>query len=208
MDTLLFFGVFNPPTLGHASVIKQALKLLKPINGLMIIPADQPVWEKPEVASFSHRVAMLRILISELSFDIQAQVQISAIEYERKLSGKTIETLAVLGEEPTASEYALVLGADALQSFDQWVSWETILSTVPVYIVPRSEFWEKHQITRSLSRRLATYIGERIHILAVPEQDERWFSSTQSRKEIKVHGKTVQVSPGVAAYIEAHQLYR
>jgi nicotinate-nucleotide adenylyltransferase len=49
----------------------------------------------------------------------------------------TIDTLVRLKEDYPENEYALIMGADNLQSFHKWKNYEQILEDYSIYVCPR-----------------------------------------------------------------------
>ena len=68
---------FNPPTLGHASVIRQAYH---EFDEILLVPSLLHAFQKT-LAPIKHRLAMLNLLIeNELRFDEKKHVRIDNIE--------------------------------------------------------------------------------------------------------------------------------
>lgn len=205
-ETLLFFGTFNPPTLGHLFVITQVLQLF-PDSQLWIIPADTPIWEKKGVVVFSHRMGLLALLCKQLPNDLQPRVSVNPVEHEKQLSGKTIETLEYLQRLHPQKKFRIVMGADSFTTFDRWYQWESILQAVPVSVIPRGTLFLPQDIRTACSRALQVYIETRVSIHPIQDQDERWFSSTQTKADLQVLGESIELPSTLLSYIRTHLLY-
>jgi nicotinic acid mononucleotide adenylyltransferase len=150
---------------------------------------------------------MLELLIADLPFEQERRVKIMAIEHTEKLSGKTIETLDRLIQEYPTRQFRLVMGADSFATFDRWYEWESILSVVPVSVIPRAELFTNEEVLSSCSQSLQSYVGDKVILHTVPNAEERWFSSTQTKEDLELLGKSIQVSPTILSYIRANKLY-
>jgi len=132
MNIVLFGGAFNPPHIGHLIVIQQALELID-ANQLWLLPCYQHSFDK-DLASPSHRLNILELLIPELPQDLQHKVKICPIEIDFKLSGQTHEAISKLQSEekylkekhllPQDSKlqnikYSFLMGSDNLKDYEK-----------------------------------------------------------------------------------------
>lgn len=67
---------FNPPTLGHLSVIQQALQT---VDSVILVPSLKPQMGQ-SLAPYLHRFSMLRIFIDRLPHDIAKRVTFLNVE--------------------------------------------------------------------------------------------------------------------------------
>ena len=183
MNIALLGGSFSPPHNGHTSIAKQVLDF-----GY----ADE-VWFLPNygqsppknVASVEDRIAMTRLL------DVP-NTRVSTIEIDNKLDGETIHLLPFLPKEHI---FSFIIGSDQLPGFTKWLNWELLLKSMQFLVFPRIGYANK-----------PPYQGMKVI-------DNKGLllndvSSTQIRERIKNRLPIDSfVSPAVAQYISAHQLY-
>lgn len=117
VKTGLLGGSFDPIHLAHIGLARAAWQFLD-LAGVQLIPAANPWQREPLAASGAHRLAMLDIAIRQ-----QPYLSINPIEIERGGASYTIDTLRQL---PAGPEYYWILGADQLENFCSWDSWQDI----------------------------------------------------------------------------------
>ncbi|NYT85642.1 nicotinate (nicotinamide) nucleotide adenylyltransferase [Pollutimonas harenae] len=113
----LLGGSFDPIHLAHVGLAVTAWQALG-LDHVQLIPAANPWQREPLAASASQRLAMLDIAIRKYS-----HLRINTIEIDRGGPSYTITTLRQL---PAGPEYYWILGADQLENFCTWESWEDI----------------------------------------------------------------------------------
>lgn len=205
LDTLLFFGSFDPFTIGHAHVVDMALRFLKPKLGVVIIPAWKAVWEK-QLSSFEQRVSMIQLAI-EKHPSWKGKVVGSRLEEQLQFSGRTIEPLTWYATQYPAEHFGLVMGSDSLLSLTRWYEWRQILKLAPIFAVARGHETIAH-LEEVIDPQLQEFLGKRIFFLPNGEETpSQHASSTQARAEVRVKGVTLQVEPEVLEYIKTQRLY-
>jgi len=123
---------------------------------------------------------------------------VSRIEIDRDGPSYTIDTLRQMGAQRKEG-LCFIVGADRLLDITTWKEPEALLTCVPFVLAPRHG--------RSLEAfAAAPFDRAEIHFLDMEEVD---LSSTWLRQRI-AQGASYKdaVPPAVAAYIEAHRLYR
>ena len=91
MKKIAIFGsAFNPPSLGHKSVIDS----LAHFDKILLVPSIAHAWGK-EMLDFDTRCQLVNAFISDLSLD---QVELSLIEKSLFTPGESVTTYAVLSE--------------------------------------------------------------------------------------------------------------
>jgi len=187
----IFGGTFDPPHVGHVLTAGDACETLG-LDRLIFVPAaGQPFKvNAPAVASPKDRLAMVRLAIGG-----DARFEVSDIEMERGGLSYTVETLEALALSWPGAELFLILGIDALESFERWKSPERIreLATIAVLIRGDSDFDESGRagaVVRVSSRRIDV-------------------SSSEIRRRLR-EGKpiTAFVAESVERYIATANLYR
>lgn len=203
VNTLLFFGSFDPFTLGHAYVVDSGLAWIQPKLGVEIVPAWKPVWEK-KLSPFALRREIIETTIRD-NPTWQNRVFCNSVEEEQQLSGRTLDTLNWLSEHKK-QQYSLLMGSDSLKVFSKWHAWKEIVERVDLYVVPRFG-----DISEELTLRLpefSAYFGKEIIILDTGiDAPGRFISSTEVRNEIKMGKEINSLSPGALKLIRAKHWY-
>lgn len=200
----LFGGSFDPPHLGHVAMV-QAVLAGGHADWVLVAPALHPP-HKPGVAlaSFPHRLAMLRLAMAAL-----AGAEVVAIEnVPGGQPSYTIVTLARLAAQHPGDELLLLIGGDSLRQLHTWHRAAELVARWPVLTYPRpgvaitaaelSQHWPE-----ATARRLAETV------LVGPANP---VSATALRAALAAPDAQPQLAdllpPGVGEYIRTHGLYR
>ncbi len=125
----LFGGSFDPPHLGHLSIVKKLLELER--VSLVII---MPTWLNPFKKS-SHALAQQRLKWCSIIFDIP-NVKVSNFEIEKESPVYTIETWKYL-KESYSLKY-LVIGSDNLKNITKWKDFDILNQELTWIVATRS----------------------------------------------------------------------
>ena len=208
MNIVLFGGAFNPPHIGHLIVIQQALELIE-ADQLWLLPCFNHSFDK-DLASPTHRLTMLELVIQELPKDLQKKVKICPIEIDYKLSGQTHEAIQKLQIEekylknkhllPSNSsikdiKYSFLMGSDNLKDFEKWHQWQKLSKTINFYIYPRNGYTKER-------------LYPNMTLLKSNTQVVTNFSSTIMRKRVKQKLSLKNFVPkSILKYLSTHSLY-
>jgi len=128
----MFGGAFDPPHGAHRSLAEAAIAQLN-LDALHVLPTGQ-AWHKTRpLTDAVHRVAMCRLAFGDLP-----RVRIDEREIHRQGPSYTADTLAELRREHPQAELFLVLGADQLLAFRQWVRWQEVVSLATLAVAARA----------------------------------------------------------------------
>jgi nicotinate-nucleotide adenylyltransferase len=188
-------GTFDPIHLGHLAIaddVRDALDLAR----ILFVPAGSPP-HKPaaEVTSVAHRVAMVAAAIAD-----NPAFELSRIEVDRPGPSFTVETVEQLA---VGYDVTVILSAETFHELPTWHEPERLFAAARVAVVPREGYAAPDPAWLS-----TTFPGREDRVTYV-EAPHLGVSSTGIRARIAA-GRTVQylVPPAVAAYIDAHGLYR
>lgn len=209
-------GTFNPIHIGHlrtAEEVKEALDL----DQVLFVPSFDPPFTKQCLASFSHRLTMVRLAIGD-------NPAFSASDVEAKIHGKsyTAHTVQKLIGEYTGCRLFFIIGTDAFVDLPKWYNPEEIIRQVEVIVVLRplceierlmeSPFLGSTQTNKLNSLRsrkkvslIATVSGRRIVFLRTTPLD---ISSSFIRNQMR-KGKSLKylLPQKVESYIIFNNLY-
>lgn len=128
----MFGGAFDPPHGAHRSLAEAAIEQLD-LDLLHVLPTGQ-AWHKARpLTDAAHRVAMCRLAFGDLP-----RVRIDEREIHRQGPSYTADTLAELRAEHPKAELFLVLGADQLLAFRQWVRWQEVMTLASLAVAARA----------------------------------------------------------------------
>jgi len=130
----LFGGTFDPVHDGHlkpALAVQQALNL----SQLRFIPNRQPPHRPTPWLSTQQRVQLLELALLPYS-----QCKLDRRELEREGPSYMVDTVKSVKQENSNETLCLILGQDALTSFEQWHQWQEILRYCHLVITPRPGF--------------------------------------------------------------------
>ena len=200
---ILFGGTFDPPHRAHAALPPLAAEALG-CDRLIYIPAAiNPLKTDAPPASALHRLAMLEIATADISI-----ASISTVELERDGPSYFVDTAAHFRERtPAGTPLRFLIGSDQAASFHRWKDWRRILELAEPAVMIRPPV-DRDAMLRAIEDSPAASLHEfwDAHLLKLPLIDT---SSTDVRRLLErgdVPGELLD--PRVAAYIEAHDLYR
>ncbi|PIE59532.1 MAG: nicotinate (nicotinamide) nucleotide adenylyltransferase [Desulfobulbus propionicus] len=200
----LFGGTFDPVHSGHVIIARCALQQCS-LDKVLFIPAPHPPHKKAPLASFAHRVKMLRLALSEL-----ANVDVSLIERECSRPSYTVNTVNTLKQRHADASFFLILGADSLVDLPYWHKAGELLAKIQLVVAGREKVAEKQ-----LKEALALLIKMKPPGENTAEKllsflpDMQWPVSSSSIRRQLAEGKRPDMLPdAVYSYIVTNQLYR
>ncbi len=131
LNIAFFGGSFDPPHLGHDSVVKMALNELN-IDKLVIMPT----FISPFKSDYSAPPELRLKWITRLWGDLD-KVEISDFEVNKARPVPTIETIDHLYEKYEISNLYLIIGADHLATLDKWHDFTRLKTLVKFVIAER-----------------------------------------------------------------------
>ncbi|MFH0867031.1 MAG: nicotinate (nicotinamide) nucleotide adenylyltransferase [Bacteroidota bacterium] len=128
----LFFGSFNPIHIGHLIIANYIVEftLLKEI--WFVVSPHNPLKGKTSLLPDHHRLALVNIAVED-----DLRFKSCDIEFKLPKPSFTIHTLTYLKEKYPKKKFAIIMGADNLQSMDKWRNFEQIIYNYNVFVYPR-----------------------------------------------------------------------
>jgi len=127
----LFGGSFDPPHIGHQTIVKKVLNL-EIVDRVVIMPTFLNPFKSSSHTTADMRLKWCRDICSE------PDVIISDYEIEQNRAVYTIESINYLKEQYEIKY--LVIGSDNLAHIEKWREFETINSTITWIVVSRSGY--------------------------------------------------------------------
>jgi len=138
MKILLFGGAFDPPHLGHHSIVKNILDQ-NLADQVWYVPTKTHPFAK-KLSSDSHRMKMLGFLVST-----DKRTRIETFELDKEGVSFSQETLDALSKKYPKHEFSWLIGSDNLKNFHLWGDskgrdFKEMLSKYHFYVYPRKGF--------------------------------------------------------------------
>lgn len=132
MKTGLFFGSFNPVHIGHLAIANYFVAYSDLGQLWFIVSPHNPLKQKKSLLDGRQRLEMLHRAVAGSDM-----FRVNDIEFHMPQPSYTIDTLARLGEKYPEREFALIMGADNLDTLDKWKNYEELLDSYAMYVYPR-----------------------------------------------------------------------
>ena len=132
IKTGLFFGSFNPIHIGHMAIANYMIEFGEIDQLWFVVSPQNPLKEKKTLLADYHRLELVRRAIGD-----DARFGVSDIEFNMPRPSYTIDTLAYLGEKYPNREFSIIMGADSLETFNQWKNYEELIRKYHRLVYPR-----------------------------------------------------------------------
>ncbi|WED24328.1 nicotinate-nicotinamide nucleotide adenylyltransferase [Vibrio sp. JC009] len=159
----VFGSAFNPPSLGHKSVIDS----LTHFDKVLLVPSISHAWGK-EMLDYSDRCKMVDLFIHDMAQD---NVERSTVEELLHVPGQSVTTYAVLEklqELYPEAELTFVIGPDNLFKFSSFFNAELITERWSVMAFPekvkvrstdiRNNLKKMRSVTKLTTKSVADYL--------------------------------------------------
>lgn len=189
---LLYFGSFNPVHRGHIALAEYAVESNIADEVILIVSPQNPHKQSDELAAEFSRYEMCQAACQASKYP--EKILVSAVEFTLPRPSYTIDTLKFLSENfGDKMAFSLLMGADNVERFDRWKSYEQILESYPIFVYPRRGY-------------AVEKFADRVTELAdAPLFD---YSATDVRTAITEGGNISEmVIPEVESYIKLNNIY-
>ena len=189
---LLYFGSFNPVHRGHIALAEYAVESNIADEVILIVSPQNPHKQSDELAAEFSRYEMCQAACQASKYP--EKILVSAVEFTLPRPSYTIDTLKFLSENfGDKMAFSMLMGADNVERFDRWKSYEQILESYPIFVYPRRGY-------------AVEKFADRVTVLAdAPLFD---YSATDVRTAIAEGGNISEmVIPEVESYIKLNKIY-
>lgn len=189
---LLYFGSFNPVHRGHIALAEYAVESNIADEVILIVSPQNPHKQSDELAAEFLRYEMCQAACQASKYP--EKILVSAVEFTLPRPSYTIDTLKFLSENfGDKMAFSLLMGADNVERFDRWKSYEQIVESYPIFVYPRRGY-------------AVEKFADRVTVLAdAPLFD---YSATDVRTAIAEGGNISEmVIPEVESYIKLNKIY-
>ncbi|MFY2506909.1 nicotinate-nicotinamide nucleotide adenylyltransferase [Vibrio pectenicida] len=149
MNKIAVFGsAFNPPSLGHKSIVES----LRHFDRVLLVPSISHAWGK-EMLEYAKRCHLVEAFIEDLLLE---NVELSLIEERVYQPKHTVTTYAVLSElqnQYPNDNITFVIGPDNLFNFAKFYKADEILSTWSVMACPEKVRVRSTDIRQAIAKK-------------------------------------------------------
>lgn len=187
----LFFGTYNPVHVGHMVIANYMVEFTDLEQVWMVVTPQNPFKQKESMLKDYDRLHLVKLAIGD-----DLKLQASDIEFALPQPNYTATTLSYLKEKHPNKDFALIMGADNLNSFHKWKNHDEILKHHELYVYPRLESNDGGELRHHY----------KVNYVEAPVMK---ISSSFIRKAI-AEGKIVNhyMPKEVADYVEEMNLYK
>ena len=190
-------GTFDPPHIGHLIVAEQACAQMQ-LDEVWFAPAGQPPHKRDRpVTEAEHRVAMVRLAIAD-----NPCFKLCLTDVERPGPHYSTDLMQLLREQQPHNQWYFVVGEDSLADLPNWHDPRQFVQLATLAVAHRPGYQPDlavlEQTIPGLSQRVAWVNSPLVY---VSSSDLR----AQARQGLPLR---YVVPDGIAAYVQAHRLYR
>lgn len=154
MKIAVFGSAFNPPSLGHKSVLER----LSHFDKVLLVPSISHAWGK-SMLSYETRIEMVSIFVNDLNMN---NLELSTLEKEIYIPEQSVTTFSLLKklqELHRTADITFIIGPDNLLQFSKFYKSDEIVQRWSVMACPET------LPVRSTDIRTAIQDGESIYHL-------------------------------------------
>ena len=192
----LYFGSFNPIHIGHLAIANYMIEFSPDLDHIWFVISPQNPLKKKSTLLANHH----RLYLAELAIGNDPELEVSDIEFNLPRPSYTIDTLTYLEERYPTNRFALIMGADNLNTMNKWKNHDLLLEKYEIYIYPRPGYQ-----TDKIAAEETLTGNSKIHIVDAPLIE---ISSSFIRTSIN-EGKNIRyfLPPKVYEYIREMHFY-
>jgi len=207
-------GTFDPVHRGHIAVAKAALADPRfKLESIYFVPASVPPHKQGQpITSYADRLAMLQLALSEtkeqrfVASELEAPNRSGVPNY----SVNSVRQLKeILGKEHSKPELYFIVGVDSFRQIGGWREPATLIRECKFIVASRPGFSMPKPgdlVPAELKKEFPNGLEDQVFLLPTVAED---VSSTEIRDALANRRPLGRyVTPGVAAYIAEHRLYR
>ncbi len=146
----VFGSAFNPPTLGHKSVIDR----LSHFDKVLLLPSIAHAWGK-SMLDFSVRCELVELFIADIGCN---KLELCTIEQALHQPGKSVTTYDVLTRLTAVypeAQITFVIGPDNFIHFSKFYRHDDILKKWSVLVCPETVLVRSTQLRENLKKNVA-----------------------------------------------------
>jgi nicotinate-nucleotide adenylyltransferase len=138
VDILLFGGAFDPPHVGHTTVVREVLHAGY-ADQVELVPVGQHPFDK-SMSAAEHRLNMTELAFSSLMASYPGRIKINTFELESSDVSYSYHTVLASSKHNPGKRIGFLIGSDNLLHFDKWKFGPELLQLASVLVYPRPGF--------------------------------------------------------------------
>jgi len=135
VKTGLFFGSFNPVHIGHLIIANQFAQNAGLDQVWFVVSPQNPLKDSRELLDQQHRLNMVQLAIND-----NPALKACDIEFHLPRPSYTIDTLHELNQHYPENTWALIMGADTVDTLPKWKNYEELVSKYEMLVYPRPNY--------------------------------------------------------------------
>ncbi len=165
MNIALFGGSFDPPHIGHQSIIENIEKTLD-IDKLIVMPTFLNPFKENSHFDAQTRLDLMKDLCEEYD-----NIEISKYEVEQGRKVASIQTVNYLYSKYDIDKLYLVIGADNIDSLHKWKNFDELKTKVEFVVALRDNIKIDGFVTLNIDYKInSTRIRENLDITLIPNK--------------------------------------
>ena len=192
-------GTFDPPQMGHLILAEYSRETLHMDHILFVPVADHPVKQGEMRLPIKHRLAMLRLAVSD-----NPHFSISRVDIDREGPHYSADTVNIIREQFPEAELYFVMGGDNLRTLPTWKRAQDLYRCCRLAVMKRAD----EDIAPSMHDDVLPGLSQKVDIVDVPLLS-LWLSSTYVTERLRDDLSVRYLVPdAVLDYIADYDLYR
>lgn len=193
----VFGGTFDPPHNGHLALAAAALAQLELDRVVWVVTADPPHKREAVVAPVDDRLQMVAAAIEG-----RPRFELSRVDIDRPGPHWAVDTVRLLSQELPGAQLIYLMGSDSLRDLPTWGRPRELLAHATLGVLRRPGA----EVNLAALEAQLPGISGRVSFVSAP----RFDISSHVIRQLVASGRAIDdwVPPGVAAIIQARDLYR
>ncbi len=172
MNIALFGGSFDPPHIGHQSIVYEVLKKVD-IDKLIVVPTFLNPFKIKSHFSPNDRLELVKEL-----FNNDKKVEVSDFEVLQNKSIPSINTVEYIKQKFNTENIYLIIGTDNIKLLHLWKDFDKLKQLVTFIVISRDGYEEKNDIIQTINIKLdinisSTTLREDLDLKYIPKKIEQ-----------------------------------
>ena len=136
IQTIVYGGAFNPPTIAHQVILQTCVDYAKSIGAeIWMLPSGNRM-DKIINAEEQQRIDFIGAMISDVNTD-NVNIDIITTELTRTIPVETYDTIMEFNEAYPERSFTWVFGADSTETMAEWKNGEWLLENTEMLVLER-----------------------------------------------------------------------